>query len=85
MIYLTHLLPELIALRSTERNDKVIQCLDYWIPLLEIGYRVEPSPTPGMLQVTALTGNGIASRSVETTDPNDPQILCAVAELRSHP
>jgi hypothetical protein len=85
MIYFKDLLPELRALRSCERNDKVIECLDYWIPLLEVGYRVEPSPTPGMLVVTALTGNGIASRFVETTDPHDPQILRAVAELRSHP
>jgi hypothetical protein len=85
MIYFKAVLPELRALRATERNSKVIEALDYWIPLLEVGYRVKPSQTPGMLEVTALTGNGIASRSVETTDPNDPQILCAVEELRSHP
>jgi hypothetical protein len=85
MIYLKDLLPELSALRSSERNDKVIRCLDYWIPLLEVGYRVEPSLTPGMLEVTALTGNGIATTSVRATGPRDPRILRAVEELRSHP
>jgi hypothetical protein len=79
------LLPELRALRSGEQNGKVIQSLDYWIPLLEVGYRVEPSEFPGMLEVTALTGHGIASTSVETTDPHDPEILRVVAELRNHP
>ena len=79
------LLPELHSLRSSERNDKVIESLDYWIPLLEVGYRVDPSQTLGRLDVTALTGHGIASRSVETTDPNDPMILRVVAELRSRP
>ena len=72
-------------LRAAERNDKVIQELDYWIPLLEMGYRVKPSLTPGMLEVTALTGNGIASRNVNTTDPHEPQILRVVEELRNSP
>ena len=85
MIYFKALLPELRALRTHELNGKVIDELDYWIPLLEVGYRVQPSRTPGMLDVTALTGDGIASRSVATTDPNDPEILRAVEELRSHP
>ena len=85
MIYFKALLPELRALRATERDDTVIQALDYWIPLLEVGHRVEPSPTPGMLEVTALTGNGIASTCVKTTDPHDPQILRVVEELRSRP
>jgi len=85
MIYFKALLPELRALRATERDRKVTQELDYWIPLLEVGYRVEPSLTPGMLEVTALTGIGIASRSVNTTDPHDPQILGVVEELKSRP
>jgi hypothetical protein len=85
MRYFKDLLPELRASRSGERNGKVIEALDYWIPLLEVGYRVEPSLTPGMLQVTALTGHGIASKNVKTADPNDPQILRAVEELRSSP
>ncbi|MBW3597129.1 MAG: hypothetical protein KY475_07620 [Planctomycetes bacterium] len=83
MICFKALLPELRTLRATERNSKVIQQLDYWIPLLEIGYRIVSSPTPGMLEVTALTGNGIASRCVETTDPHDPQILAAIEELKT--
>jgi hypothetical protein len=82
MIYFKALLPELRALRASERNSKVIQAIDYWIPLLEVGYRVEPSPTAGMLQVTALTGNGIRLENVKTTDPNDPQILRVVEEIR---
>lgn len=85
MLYLKDLLPELRTLRSTERNIKVIESLDYWVPLLETGYRVELSQTPGTLLVTALTGNGIASKNVKTTDPNDPLILHAVEELRSRP
>jgi len=85
MISFKALLPELHALRVTERNRKVIQALEYWIPLLEVGFRVDASPTPGMLEVTALTGNGIAFRSVEATDPRDPKILRAVQELRSRP
>jgi hypothetical protein len=31
-------LPELRAMRTSERNSKVIRELDYWIPLLEVGY-----------------------------------------------
>jgi hypothetical protein len=85
MTYFTALLPELHALRATERNAKVIEALDYWAPLLETGYRVEPSQTPGMLLVTALTGNGIASQNVQTMDPNNPLILRAVEELRNRP
>jgi hypothetical protein len=77
------LLPELRSLRAVERNGKVIQELDYWIPLLEAGYRVEPSPTPGMLEVTVLTGNGIASMEVKATGPHDPRIRRAVKELRA--
>jgi hypothetical protein len=82
MIYFEHLLPELRALRSRERNDKVMKSLDYWTPLLENGYRVEPSGSPGWLDVTALTRNGIASKLVEATDPHDPKILRAVEELQ---
>jgi hypothetical protein len=85
MIYFKALLPELRALRASERNGKVIDALEYWMPLLEVGYRVKPSGMPGMLEVTALTGNGVASRNVATTDPNGPNILRAVEELRSHP
>ncbi|MBD2073444.1 hypothetical protein H6F86_05995 [Phormidium sp. FACHB-592] len=85
MVYLKDLLPELRTLRATERNVKVIESLDYWVPLLETGYRVELSQTPGTLLVTALTGNGIASKNVKTTDPNDPLILHAVEELRNRP
>jgi hypothetical protein len=83
MIYFKTLLPELRVLRTTERNNKVIESLDYWIPLLEVGYRVSSSPTPGMLEITVLTGNGLASENVKTTDRHDPQILKAVEELRS--
>lgn len=79
------MLPELRTLRSSERNSKVIESLDYWIPLLEVGYRVDPSSTPGMLTVTALTGHGTASTNVKTTDPQDPLIRRVVAELRSRP
>jgi hypothetical protein len=79
------LLPDLRALRTSERNGKVIGSLDYWIPLLEVGYRVERSQTPGMLDVTALTGNGVASTSVKAKGPNDRQILRVVAELRRSP
>lgn len=79
------MLPELRTLRSSERNSKVIESLDYWIPLLEVGYRVEPSAIPGMLAVTALTGHGTASTNVKTTDPQDPLIRRVVAELRNRP
>jgi hypothetical protein len=85
MIYFKALLPELCALRAGERNGKVIQELDYWIPLLEVGYSVKPSRTPGMLEVTALTGNGIASTNVKTADPHDPRILRTVKELQNRP
>jgi hypothetical protein len=85
MIYFKDLLPELRGLRLSERNDKVIRELDYWIPLLEVGYRVKPARTPGMLEVTVLTGNGIASTLVKSTDPQDPRILHVVEKLRSHP
>ena len=64
---------------------KVIQALDFWIPLLETGYRVDPSPHPGRLLVTTLIGSGIASRTLETDDPCDPRIPDLVSELRSLP
>ena len=84
MIYFKDLLPELRALRSSERNDKVIRCLDYWIPLLEVGYRVVPATNyDGMLEVTALTGNGTATKWIKASDPHDPQILRAVEDLRT--
>lgn len=77
--------PELHTLRSVEQSDKVIQSLDYWIPLLEAGYRVVRSQEPGRFEVTALTGRGTASRSVEASGPNDPRICAAVEELRKFP
>jgi hypothetical protein len=85
MLYFKALLPELRALRAVEQNGRVSQELDYWIPLLEVGYRVQPSQTPGMLEVTALTGRGVASTNVKATDLHDPQILRVVEELRSSP
>jgi hypothetical protein len=85
MLYFKALLPELHALRATERNARVMEELDYWIPLLELGYCVKPALTAGMLEVTALTGRGVASRNVLATDPHDPQILRVVEELRNCP
>jgi hypothetical protein len=79
------MLPNLHTLRSHEKSDKVIQSMDYWIPLLEAGYRVEPSQDPGRFTVTALTGGGIASRTVEASGPNDPRIRAAVDGLRKFP
>ena len=79
------MLPELQSLRSDEQNEKVIQSLDYWIPLLENGYRVEPSHEPGRYEVTALTGRGTATRIVEASGPADPRIRAAVEELRRFP
>lgn len=76
------LLPELRTMRSREKNDKVIQSLTYWIPLLEAGYRVVRSQEPGRFEVTALTGCGTASRIVEASCPDDPRIRSAVEELR---
>jgi hypothetical protein len=78
-------LADLRALRSAEQNPKVIQALDFWIPLLETGYRVDPSPHPGKLNITALIRSGIASRLLETDDPSDARIPQLVAELRSLP
>lgn len=79
------MLPELHAMRSLEQGDKVIQSLDYWIPLLEAGFRAEPCQEPGRFEVTALTGHGIASRTVEASSPDDPRIRAAVEELRRFP
>lgn len=79
------MLPELHTLRSHELNEKVIQSLDDWIPLLETGYRVERSNEPGRFLVTALTGNGTASRFVDASGPDDPRIRTAVEELRKFP
>lgn len=76
------MLPELRTLRSREENDKVIRVLSYWIPMLEVGYRVERSQEPGRFIVTALTGRGTASRIVEASSPDDPRIRAAVEELR---
>ncbi len=70
---------------KTEQGPEVIEALDFWIPLLEAGYRVDPSPHPGRLLVTTLTGSGIASRTLETQDPCDPRIPKLVAELRNLP
>ena len=85
MVSFKTLLPELCALFAIERDKKVLHALNYWIPLLETGYRVDPLQTPGMLDVTALMDRGIASTCVKTTDPNDPQILRVVEELRRRP
>jgi hypothetical protein len=76
------MLPDLHTVRSREHCDKVIQSLDYWIPLLEAGYRVDQSQEPGRFEVTALTGRGTASRTVEASGPDDPRIRAAVEELR---
>jgi hypothetical protein len=76
------MLPDLHRLRSGDQSDNVIQSLDYWIPLLEAGYRVDRSQELGRFEVTALTGRGIASRTVEASGPDDPRIRAAVEELR---
>ena len=72
------MLPELRTLRTGEQNNKVIQSLSYWIPLLEASYRVERSREPGRFEVTALTGRGTASRIVQASGPDDPRIRAAV-------
>jgi hypothetical protein len=79
------MLPDLQTLRSREQSDPVIQSLDYWIPLLEAGYRVDRSQEPSRFEVTALTGRGTASRIVEASSPNDPRVHAAVTELRKFP
>ncbi len=79
------MLPDLHALRAREQTQKVIQSIDNWIPLLEVGYRVEQSSEPGRYDVTAHTGNGTASRTVEAFGPDDPRIRAAVEELRRFP
>jgi hypothetical protein len=79
------MLPYMHTLRSHEQSDKVIQTMDYWIPLLEAGYRVDRSDQPGRFDVTALIGRGIASRTVEASSPDDPRIRAAVEELRKFP
>jgi hypothetical protein len=79
------MLPSLHTLRSREPSDRVIQSLDYWISLLETGYRVDRSLEPGRFDVTALTGRGTASRIVEASGPDDPRIRAAVEELRRFP
>jgi len=76
------LLPELNVLRSNEKHEKVKQSLDYWIPLLEVGYRIEPDTSSSRMRITALTGRGIVSRTVDLMDPSDPQILSVVEELK---
>jgi hypothetical protein len=76
------LLSDLTALRSTETNHKVLRSLDFWIPLLRNGYRVEPSPDHTHLTVTVLTGRGTSSKILNSTDPNDPRIQRLVEELR---
>jgi hypothetical protein len=80
---LKSLLPELQAMRSTEQNQNVVKSLDYWIPLIEIGYRVEFLPIPGQLVITALINGSTPSTTLETNDPCDPRISNIVAELRS--
>lgn len=75
------MMAELRTLRSHEQSDKVIQSLDYWMPLLEFGYRVVPSQDRDRFDVTVLTGRGIASRSVEASGVDDPRILVAVEEI----
>ncbi len=75
-------LGDLHKLRSAEKNAKVIEALAYWIPLLEKGYRIDTSPHAGRLTVTALTGEGIASTTLETNDSCDPRIPKLVAQLR---
>jgi hypothetical protein len=79
------MLPDLHTLRAREQSDKVVRSLDYWIPLLEAGYRVERSNEPGRFEVTALTGRGTASRTVEAFGLDDPRIRAAVEELRRFP
>jgi hypothetical protein len=79
------MLPDLHTLRSREQSNKVIQSLNYWIPLLEAGYRVDRSQEPGRFEVTALTGRGTASRTVDASGPDDPRIRAAVEELRKFP
>ena len=79
------LLPDLRALHKAEQNLKVLATLEYWIPLLDDGYRVEASSDPTRLTVTALTDRGIASRTVATSDPEDRRIRDAITELRNIP
>jgi hypothetical protein len=76
------MLSDLIALRSTETNHKVLRSLDFWIPLLRDGYRVEPSPDQTELTVTVLTSRGTSSKILDSTDLNDPRIQRLVEELR---
>ena len=77
------MLPALDALRSKDKNSKVVNSLDYWIPLLAVGYRVDPTEEPGRLRVTALTGNGVAATTVEARDADDPRITAMVSQLRA--
>lgn len=79
------MLSDLHELRSHEQSAKKIQSLDYWIPLLENGYRVDPCRELGCFVVTALTGRGTASRIVEASGPSDPRIRTVVEEIPRFP
>lgn len=85
MRYWKTMLPDLHALRAHERSDKVIQSMEYWIPLLEAGYRVDRFEESDRFEVTALTGRGTASRIVEASSPDDPRIRAVIEELRNSP
>ncbi len=63
------MLPILREMRSRERDDKVIRSLEYWMPMLDVGYRIDRSDGPGRFEVTVRAVNGIVSRTVEASTP----------------
>lgn len=72
--------PYLQRMRDSEKATKVIDALNFWIPLLTDGFRTEVAA--GGINITVSTRRGISSQFVTVEDPNDPRVLEVVREMK---
>jgi hypothetical protein len=75
MRFYRELLPELTKHRLEETDDNVSSYIDQFIPLLQNGYSVSPSPQwPGRLAVSVHIGHGYQSRLIRANDASNAEV-----------
>jgi len=77
--------PCLATLRQSltnETNAKTKEEMEYWVPLLEVGHRVDPSVHEGAYTATVKSDRGIVSTTVFTDSPDSDAIRHEVTKLK---
>jgi len=58
--------------------------MQFWVPILEFGYRVDPSVHQGAYTVTVKSDRGVVSTTVFADSPSSEAIHHEVAKLKEN-